>query len=537
MRVYIAQVNPKVGDLTGNVEMLRNIVQANPEAELFVFPELFLTGYPPQDLLRRREFLDHVQERLAEIEEFTRTCPSQALLLGTPVIEGDSLFNGAVFMRNGTAQTVYKKQKLSRFRGFDETIYFTPGQDAPRVNLGEWTIGVSLGLELDHIQAAAYKEAGVDVIINLAAIPYRVGEEDAHRQTLSYVARASRMPIISAAQVGANDGLIFSGGSFALDRAGNSTAILPDFREAGSLVDLTAPGGHVVTESRDETAQVYEALVLGLRDYVQKSGMSRVILGLSGGLDSAVSACIAAAALGPENVWGVSQPGPFSSSGSVEDARALAENLQIRFDVLPITELYEATLASLGGLFAGTEMNVAEENIQARLRGNQWMALSNKFGGLVLTNSNKSELAVGYCTLYGDMSGGLAVLADCYKTMVYQLAYYINREREIIPWSTIEKPPSAELRPDQRDDETLPPYDILDGIIKLYLDDGASVAEILSRGYDEETVRWVTRIIDNNDHKRRQAALILRVTTPILGDDRKMPLAARKEFYPAGMRS
>ncbi|HKM43183.1 MAG TPA: NAD+ synthase [Limnochordia bacterium] len=530
MQIYVAQVNPKVGDLKGNSEILRQVLCGSTGAELVVFPELFLSGFPPQDLLRKPEFLDSVQDHLVELQGFTKTCPERAVIIGTPWMEGERLFNAAVLMQNGAILAVYRKQQLSRFRGFDETVYFSPGPASAPIELGEHSLGLSIGLELDQVRATKLKAAGADVIINLAAIPFRLGEEDRYLEDLASTARATRIPIFRVAQVGANDGLIFSGGSFAVDRAGNLKAILPDFQTAGAMVDLKTAGEQVEREPRDETAQVYQALVLGLRDYVRKSGMQKAIIGLSGGLDSAVSACIAAEALGPVNIWGVTQPGPFSGASSVEDAQALALNLGIRFDILPITDLYEATLTSLRELFSGTEMNVAEENIQARLRGNQLMALSNKFGGLVLTNSNKSELAVGYCTLYGDMSGGLAPIADCYKTMVYQLAYYINREREIIPWNTIDKPPSAELRPNQRDDESLPPYDILDGIIKLYLDEGLGPTEIIAQGFDEETVCWVIRTIDNNDYKRRQAALILRITTPILGDDRKMPLAARKEF-------
>lgn len=530
MQIYLAQVNPKVGDLEGNLNIFRQVLRESSGADLVVFPELFLSGFPPQDLLRKGEFLDSLQACLEELKDLTRTCPTKAILLGTPWLESDGLYNGAVLLQDGAIISVYSKQGLSRFRGFDETTYFSPGPTAASVRFRGYNLGLSLGLELDEDRVTRLKEDGADLIINLAAIPFRIGDEDRYLEELSRLAKTARIPILRASQVGGNDGLIFCGGSLGVDQTGNLIAKLPDFQTAGAMVDLQAPGMQVEREVQDETEQVYQALVLGVRDYMRKCGMQNIIIGLSGGLDSAVSACIAAEAVGPECVWGITQPGPFSSAGSVEDAQTLAENLGIRFDILPISELYQATLTSLQDLFSGTEMNVAEENIQARLRGNQLMALSNKFGGLVLTNSNKSELAVGYCTLYGDMSGGLAPIADCYKTMVYQLAYYINREREIIPWNTIEKPPSAELRPDQRDDETLPPYDILDGIIKLYLDEGLRPAEIIAQGYKEETVRWVIRTIDRNDYKRRQAALILRITTPILGDDRKMPLAGRKEF-------
>ncbi len=531
MQIYLAQVNPVVGDLAGNERILRRVAQANSEADLIVFPELFLTGYPPQDLLLRQDFLDRVGESLQRIQEFTKECPGTTIALGTPWRgqEADTLFNATVFLKDGGLLGVYRKRRLSKFRGFDETRYFGPGSGVDIIQVGAVRIGVSLGLELDPQQAAELKAAGADLIVNPVALPFRAGTGVEQLDQLTTTAQFARIPVVRVGQVGGNDGLIFPGGSAALDRTGQFRTFLPEFQVTGTLVDAMAPGEVIAPESPDETAQVFDALVLGLRDYVRKSGMTRVIIGLSGGLDSAVSAVIAAEALGPEQVWGITQPGPFSSLGSVEDSKHLADNLGIRFDVVPITALYEAALTSLRDQFSGTELNVAEENIQARLRGSQLMALSNKFGGLVLTNSNKSELAVGYCTLYGDMCGGLAPLADCYKTMVYQLAYYINREEEIVPWNTIEKPPSAELRPDQRDDETLPPYDILDGIIKLYLDEGQSASEIVAQGFAEETVGWVLRTIDNNDYKRRQAALILRATTPILGVDRQMPLAARKQ--------
>jgi NAD+ synthase (glutamine-hydrolysing) len=313
-----------------------------------------------------------------------------------------------------------------------------------------------------------------------------------------------------------------------LDDKGQVVHVCPQFVEAVATVETTGALGEEPVVERDETAQIYQVLVVGVRDYVRKSGMQKVLIGLSGGLDSAVVCAIAVEALGAENVWGVTMPGPYSSPGSVEDSKRLAENLGIQCDVIPISYIYGAFLTTLEEQFSGTQSNVAEENIQARTRGNILMALSNKFGGMVLTNSNKSELAIGYCTLYGDMSGGLAVIGDVYKTMVYQVAYYINREKEIIPWATIEKPPSAELRPNQRDDESLPPYEILDGIIQGYLHDQLTIDELVTQGFERKTVEWVTRTIDRNDYKRRQAAPILRVTSPVTGYGRNMPLAAKK---------
>ena len=530
MGICLAQVNPTVGDLRGNVDTLCLVVQANSTEDLIVFPELFLTGYPPQDLLFQKGFLAGVQQSLGEIQKFSTLYRQTAIVVGAPWLEAGQLFNAAVVIKAGSIISIQRKRRLTRLRGFDETLYFSAGESSVPLRLGSKTLAVALGLELDLDLAIELREAGADLIINPAAIPFRVGQGAKHNSKLSTIAKGARMPIVRVSQVGGNDGLIFSGGSVFVDGTGDLRALVPKFQVGCALVDLAKPAEVIAPGAEDDVAELFQGLVLGLRDYVRKNGMTKVIVGLSGGLDSAVSGVIAAEALGADNVWGVTQPGPYSPASSAEDAAQLAKNLKIRFDILPITELYKAMLVSLNRQFSGTKMNVAEENIQARLRGSQLMALSNKFGGLVLSNSNKSELSVGYCTLYGDMCGGLAPLADLYKTMVYQLAYYINRDREIIPRQTIEKPPSAELRPDQRDDETLPPYDILDGIIKAHLDDGLSTGEIISQGYDKDTVLWVIDTIGKNDYKRLQAALILQVTSPICGRERTMPIAGRKQF-------
>lgn len=530
MKVYLAQLNPKVGDLEGNLVQLEQVLATNTGTDLIVFPELSLTGYPPKDLLLRGDFLRYLQDCLTRLLVISANYPQVALVVGLPWHEGDCLFNSAIVVQAGEIIGKQSKRTLTKFRLFDESRYFSPGSDHVLVKLGEEVVGLALGLELDLELAFELKSQGATLIVNPCAIPFQVRKDAKYREQLRSIAVEAGVPLLRVNQVGGNDELIFAGGSCAMAPSGHLLGTAVDFEAGGTLVDLVTTESEETTAVEDQTAQIYKALVLGLRDYVRKNGMSKVIIGLSGGLDSAVVASLATEALGSENVWGITQPGPYSTPSSVKDAQDLAKNLGIRFDILPIASLYGAMLSALEEHFSGTEMNVAEENIQARLRGNLLMALSNKFGGLVLTNSNKSELSVGYCTLYGDMSGGLAVIADVYKTMVYQLAYYINREREVIPWNTIEKPPSAELRPNQRDDETLPPYDILDSIIEEYLHGGLTPAEIVELGYGLETVQWVTRTIDNNDYKRRQAALILRVTTPVLGYDRQMPLTAKKQF-------
>ncbi|MDI9412612.1 MAG: NAD+ synthase [Bacillota bacterium] len=528
MLVTLVQQNPIVGDLKGNIGIVSETLKCCTGEQLVVFSELFLTGYPPKALLTKGDFLQDVDDAYRKVREITKDYPLITVVLGMPWRDGEKLYNSAVVLKNGETLAIHHKTKLTRFALFDEYRYFSVGDATNVIKVGDTSFGIALGLELDRNVISVLKEAGASFIINPMALPFQLVDD--HQYKIKGHAMENKIAILVSGQVGANDELIFSGGSCAFNGEGQFIGRMEEFKQGVISFALDCPQYIVANESIDKIARVYQALVLGIKDYVQKSGMSKVILGLSGGLDSAVVAVLATEALGRENVWAITQPGPFSGSSSVEDASSLAKNLGIRFSVLPITDLYESTLDNLGEFFAGTSMGVAEENIQARLRGLLWMTLSNKFGGLVLTNSNKSELAVGYCTLYGDMNGGLAVLGDVYKTMVYELAHYINQTAEVIPSNTITKPPSAELRPDQRDDETLPPYDILDGIIKSYLDENKSISQIIAEGYDEEVVQWVTSTINNNDYKRRQAALVLRITEPVLNFGRDMPLAARKNY-------
>ncbi|NLJ79706.1 MAG: NAD+ synthase [Firmicutes bacterium] len=527
MKVCLAQLNPTVGDLTGNTKMLCRILEENSQADLIVFPELFLTGYPPGDLLLQGGFLEEIDAKVRQIQEFSRLYPKPALIFGLPWRRGGKIFNSAAVLQNGEYLGLQHKRKLTRFRLYDENKYFSQGAVSEPVAVRNGRLGLSLGLELDSGLARVYREKGVSLLVNSAALPFRYKEAERHLLEFQRAAASAKLPGVLVNQAGGNDGLIFSGGSGAVDQEGELRLFLPFFAEDTQLTNSNFLERAELGEG-DNAAQVYAALTLGLKDYVRKNGLRTVIIGLSGGLDSALTAVIAREALGAENVWGITMPGPYSSPGSVEDSRSLAENLGIRFDILPISELYASFLKALEKHFHGTEMDTAEENIQARLRGSMLMALSNKFGGLVLTNSNKSELAVGYCTLYGDMSGGLALIGDIYKTMVYELAYYINREEEIIPWETIEKPPSAELRPGQRDDDSLPPYEVLDPILEMYLDQGLSQERIIEQGFPEDTVVWVCQAVDRSEYKRRQAATILRITSPTLGYERQMPLAGKK---------
>jgi NAD+ synthase (glutamine-hydrolysing) len=370
---------------------------------------------------------------------------------------------------------------------------------------------------------------GATVLLNLSASPFHRGKERTRYSIARSHASKHRLPFVFVNQVGGNDELVFDGRSFAVNGAGEVIAVFPPFVEHVETIDLSLPATPGLYAPQEEIESVYQALVLGLRDYMRKCGFKTAALGLSGGIDSAVTCCLAVAAVGAGNVVSVAMPGPYSSKGSIEDSRRLAQNLGVRFEVIPITPVYEAYLKTLEDQFRGRERDIAEENIQARIRGNVLMALSNKFGHLLLSTGNKSELAVGYCTLYGDMSGGLSVIADVPKTMVYELARYINRENAVIPQEIFDKAPSAELREDQTDQDTLPSYEILDQILHYYLDEGYPMRKILELDFDPETVRWVIRTVDRNEYKRRQAAPGLKVTSKAFGMGRRMPIAARFE--------
>jgi NAD+ synthase (glutamine-hydrolysing) len=381
--------------------------------------------------------------------------------------------------------------------------------------------------EYDRDPVAELASAGATLLINISASPFAVGKEAVRKRLIAGHASRHRLPFVFVNQVGGNDELVFDGRSMAFDRQGRPQLALKPFREELAAVETGASGAESNYVDSDPIESIHDALVLGVRDYVRKCGFKKVVLGLSGGIDSAVVCCLAAAALGPENVLGITMPSEYSSHGSVEDSRRLAENLGIEFREVGIAEAYHAYLSLLAREFAGRKPDTTEENLQARVRGNILMAISNKLGHLVLATGNKSELAVGYCTLYGDMSGGLCVLADVPKTMVYALASYINRRRETIPVPTIRKAPSAELRPNQTDQDALPPYDVLDAVIAGYVDEGLSADQIVAAGHDRKTVEWVIQAVNRNEYKRRQAAPGLKVTSRAFGTGWRMPIAAR----------
>jgi NAD+ synthase (glutamine-hydrolysing) len=547
MKITLAQLNPVVGDVSGNLaKLVATLAQQHPASDLVVFPELFLVGYPPRDLLEKPALIAKVQAALAELVELSARYPDTGLLVGAPQPTGrdtgKGLCNCAVLIHRGRVLRRQAKSLLPTYDVFDETRHFDPAQEVEVVPFKDEILGISICEDawydpelwfrrlypVDPIQGLA--DQGATVLINISASPFQVGKEELRYRLLSPQARKYGMPLVYVNQVGGNDELIFDGRSLALDQAGEAIAVLPGFKEAVATVDLAQPGTPGLYRPQEQIAAVHQALVLGLKDYLGKCGFKQAVVGLSGGVDSAVTCCLAQQALGPENVLGVLMPSPYTSRASIEDSLALARNLGVQTRLIPITPIYQSYREALQEPLELGEIDVTLENIQARIRGNILMAISNQYGHMVLSTGNKSELAVGYCTLYGDMSGGLSVLADVPKTMVYELANYLNRDREIIPGQIIRKAPSAELRPDQKDQDTLPPYDILDKIMNHYLVEGLSYGDIVKLGFAPATVQWVIRTIDKNEYKRRQAAPGLKITSKAFGMGRRIPIAARFEL-------
>jgi NAD+ synthase (glutamine-hydrolysing) len=549
MKISLAQLNPRVGDLGGNLARLERAWDeaAAQGADLVVTPELFLVGYPPRDLLDRPGFIAAVGRAVDRVVEMSASRPRTGLILGAPRPSGQptgrGLYNSAVLIHDGRIVFEQAKSLLPTYDVFDEARYFDSATEVTVVRFADRVLGLSIcedcwnvpqfegalrQYELDPV--AVQVRQGAEIAINISASPFFLGKDKLRFDLFQAHARRHERPFIFVNQVGANDELIFDGRSVLMDDAGRPRVLARAFVEDQITVDVSSPPPPPAFEAADLIADLYQALVLGIRDYVGKCGFSKVILGLSGGIDSAVTCVLAAQALGPENVVGVTMPGPYSSPGSIEDSRRLTGQLGVRLMEIPIAPVFQAYLDVLTPHFENRPADAAEENIQARVRGNLLMALSNKFGYLVLSTGNKSELAVGYCTLYGDMSGGLAVISDVPKTMVYKLARYLNRSGEVIPEATITKPPSAELRPDQTDQDTLPDYDTLDRILYHYVDQGLSPDQIEAQGLDPQVVGWVTRTVIKNEYKRRQAAPGLKVTTKAFGVGRRMPIAARFDY-------
>ena len=547
MKIGFAQINPTVGDLSGNCELIIGAYErlAAAGAELVLTPELAITGYPPQDLVFKSRF---VPENLALLEKLHSHVGNTALLVGfvdRNEGRGKPFHNAAALLERGKPIRKTYKSLLPTYDVFDEDRYFEPARRVEPFEAHGRKIGVTICEDIwtdDYLPRPLYDvepmrnlvEQRAEIIVNLSASPFRLGAPACRFEMIAAQARAYQRPICYCNVVGGNDQLIFDGNSIAVNASGNLIAQLRAFREDAKVVDTDLTDAIEFHEGKTPE-QLFAALSLGVRDYFRKCNFHSAVIGLSGGVDSAVTAVIAMDALGAKNVIGVSMPSPYSSPRSIDDARSLARNLGIKFFELPITDAFRNFKAQFKEIFKGLPENETEENMQPRLRAMTLMALSNKFGHLLLTTGNKSELAVGYCTLYGDMAGGLAVISDVPKTMVYELARWINSDysgrsgakREIIPRSTIEKAPSAELKPNQKDQDTLPPYEILDKILQLYVEENLSARDIIARGFDEKTVRWVQRRVDLNEYKREQSAPGLKVTSRAFGIGRKMPIAQR----------
>ncbi len=545
MKIALAQFNPTVGDFPGNsARILELAEQARSRgADLAVFTELCICGYLPLDLLERPAFIQKNRETL-ELLAAKLPLPAIVGYVGrAPVSSGKGIANNAALLCGGRVVFEQSKMLLPTYDVFDESRYFQPPEEQFVFPFEAETLGISICEDAwndkNFWAQPLYKRdpiaelvgKGASLLINIAASPFTLDKRTLRREMLRRLAQSHKRAVVFVNQVGGNDSLVFDGGSIAITPEGRVAAQASVFEEDLVLFDTVTQQGEIHSQPTDELEYAYRALVTGTRDYVRKCGFRRVLIGLSGGIDSAVVAAIAVDAMGHENVLGVSMPGPFSSPGSREDAQRLATNLGIEFLTLPIGDVFEAYRRTLGSAFANRPMDVAEENIQARIRGNFLMALSNKFGSLVLSTGNKSELAVGYCTLYGDMAGGLAVISDVPKMMVYALANFINREREVIPAATIDKPPSAELRTNQKDEDTLPPYDVLDRILKAYIEDVRTPDEIAGHlDYDRSLVREIAMRVDRSEYKRRQAAPGLKITSRAFGMGRPFPIA--QSFIP-----
>ncbi len=543
MRIALGQINTTVGDFSGNSAKIIEYAQRARSGghDLILFPELAVCGYPPRDLVERPWF---VERNWQTVEAIARETRGIAVICGlvTPAnsATGKAVLNSAALLRDGQVAFVQSKRLLPTYDVFDEMRNFAPADHQQVVDIQNKKVALTICEDawndkhfwdrrlygIDPVEDLI--GAGGKVLLNISASPFYLKKRELRRDMLAAIATHYRVPVAMVNQIGGNDSLIFDGSSLAIGPDGQVIAQAKSFEEDLICFDTESLTGDIHTRDEGLESSAYAALVLGTRDYVHKCGFKRVVLGLSGGIDSALTACVAVDALGRENVFGVGMPGPYSSQGSIADAAELARNLGIRFELAPIGNIFDSYEKTLNPVFAGLKPDVTEENIQARVRGSLMMAMSNKFGALLLTTGNKSELGVGYCTLYGDMCGGLAVISDVPKTLVYRLANYVNSRSPVIPASTIEKPPSAELRPDQKDSDSLPPYDVLDTILEEYIEDNQSPEAIAAKhGYDPELVRKVARMVDRSEYKRQQAAPGLKISEKAFGFGRRYPIAAK----------
>jgi NAD+ synthetase len=548
MKIALVQINPHIGNFSHNcAKIIQGAMRARESGcELVIFPELAVSGYPPQDLLERHSFIEDHELALSRL---IKKISGIGVILGAitknTAARGKPLHNSCILFDNGAVLGTVHKQLLPSYDVFDEARYFEPGRPGlSTVNYKGLNITMTICEDIWNDKDSAPRQiyasdpvseaintadGSVDLIVNIAASPFRLGKADLRNNIFTTVSRKYQIPLLYVNQIGGQDSLLFDGGCLAINGHGQIVSAAKRFTEDMLVIDsakLQEPAVKPLSPTKkDELPDLFEALVMGARDYVTKCGFSKCLIGLSGGIDSALTAAIACAALGQENVLGVAMPSPYSSDESIDDARELAANLGMEIKVIPITFIFQAQLKTLQPIMGELDHDITEQNIQARIRGSILMAMSNKFGSMLLSTGNKSEMAVGYCTLYGDMSGGLAVIADVPKLMVYSLAHYVNREQTIIPVRTIEKPPSAELAPDQTDQDDLPPYEILDQILGAWLEENRSMAEIIKMGFDRDTVEDVIRRIKTSEYKRKQAPPGLKVTSKAFGYGRRYPTA------------
>lgn len=545
MKIALGQINPTVGDFSGNAAKIIDFARRAQAAGagLILFPELSVCGYPPRDLVERPAFVAKNRQTLDRIAAETNGIAVICGLVTPARAEtGKSVMNSAALLRDGKLAFLQSKMLLPTYDVFDEMRNFAPAGSQELFDFCGNRMALTICEDawndkhfwnkplygFDPVEALV--RAGGNFVLNISASPFWLGKRELRRDMLATIARSDRVPVVMVNQVGGNDSLIFDGSSLVLNREGRIVAQGKSFAEDIVLFDSATLEGEMHEQIEGEEASAYAALVLGTRDYVRKCGFEQVIVGLSGGIDSALTATIAADAVGRENVIGVGMPGPYSSKGSIDDARSLASNLGIRFELLPISAICDRYTDVLKGVFAGLKEDVTEENLQSRARGCLLMALSNKFHAIVLSTGNKSELGVGYCTLYGDMVGGLAVISDVPKTLVYRISHYVNSIRPVIPQASLEKPPSAELRPDQKDSDSLPPYDVLDAILEDYIEESHDAVEIAEdRGFDLDLVKRVTRMVDRAEYKRQQAAPGIKISAKAFGYGRRFPIAAKYE--------
>jgi NAD+ synthase (glutamine-hydrolysing) len=529
MLIGVAQLNCTVGDLTGNSTKILDFAKRARAlgVDLLVTPELSLSGYPPEDLLLRGSFNDACAQALRALAS---QVSEAAVLVGHPLQEGDKVYNAASILRDGKVLALYRKQRLPNNSVFDEERYFEPGHLPCVVELNGVRVGLNICEDIWFPGSAELaRAAGAEVLVVPNGSPYHMGKQGVRYDVVGERVTEARIPLIYANLVGGQDELVFDGASFAMDRTGQVTHQFPAFEEALGVVELRGGDlvpGDVASELSLE-ASVYQALCMGVRDYVTKNGFPGVLIGLSGGIDSALTLCVAADALGADKVHAVMMPSQYTADISLEDAARIAENLRVKYSVIEIKPVFDAFVAALAPEFKNRAPDTTEENLQARIRGTLLMALSNKYGSIVLTTGNKSEMAVGYCTLYGDMAGGFAVIKDISKTLVYRLSRYRNSLGAAIPERIITRAPSAELRPDQTDQDSLPPYDVLDGIMVAFMEQNQSPSKIIAQGYRPEDVRRVVKLIKLNEYKRRQAPVGVRITDRGFGRDWRYPITSK----------